>query len=368
MSSKIKKWNFGKLCISNGAGCSGCNKPNLADIVEPKPKIPIQTNPSSNNICHTSTNSCEINGHVYSMADDKNDDFDQDDQTSTTFSIDISSLSPPSSYQNENNLSQSEANSGSRVCTCPEIDNTIVVVTNSDDPFQDNHTSKPFSITNIDSLSALNFDQNYGTNFSQSETNSKVKISTCQKIDVGLIVAKNLDDPFHDHHTSVTLSNKTKPLSPPKSKQNDDINLSQIEVNSESKVNTCSKIGSSLALVKNLDNPFHDNHTCPTHSFNTKLLSPPSSNQNACTNLSQSETNSESKTDTCPKTSNTLAVVINSDDPFQDFKKSMLQMISEKEIYSSEDLEELLNYFLKLNSPSHHYIIIQAFMEILNND
>ncbi|PHU29686.1 Transcription repressor OFP6 [Capsicum chinense] len=186
-------------------------------------------------------------------------------------------------------------------------------------------------------------------------------------IDTRLIVAKNLDDPFHDHHTSVTLSNKTKPLSP-KSKQNDDINLLQIEANSESKVNTCAKIGSSLALVKNLDNPFHDNHTCPTHSFNTKLLSPPSSNQNACTNLSQSETNSESKIDTCPKTSNTLAVVINSDDPFQDFKKSMLQMISEKEIYSSEDLEELLNYFLKLNSPSHHYIISQAFMEILNND
>ncbi|XP_055834642.1 transcription repressor OFP6 [Solanum dulcamara] len=62
-----------------------------------------------------------------------------------------------------------------------------------------------------------------------------------------------------------------------------------------------------------------------------------------------------------------VAVVKDSDDPFGDFRQSMLQMIMEKEIYSYDDLTELLNCFLQLNSPSHHEIIVQAFMEIWNN-
>ncbi|MCD7462726.1 hypothetical protein HAX54_049261 [Datura stramonium] len=62
-----------------------------------------------------------------------------------------------------------------------------------------------------------------------------------------------------------------------------------------------------------------------------------------------------------------VAVVKDSDDPFGDFRQSMLQMITEKEIYSYDDLNELLNCFLQLNSPSHHEIIVQAFMEIWNN-
>ncbi|CAN4119176.1 unnamed protein product [Withania somnifera] len=62
------------------------------------------------------------------------------------------------------------------------------------------------------------------------------------------------------------------------------------------------------------------------------------------------------------------AVVKDSDDPFGDFRQSMLQMIMEKEIYKYDDLNELLNCFLNLNSPSHHEVIVQAFMEIWNND
>ncbi|KAK4366405.1 hypothetical protein RND71_014285 [Anisodus tanguticus] len=62
-----------------------------------------------------------------------------------------------------------------------------------------------------------------------------------------------------------------------------------------------------------------------------------------------------------------VAVVKDSDDPFKDFRQSMLQMIMEKEIYTYDDLNELLNCFLTLNSPCHHEVIIQAFMEILNN-
>ncbi|KAB2065626.1 hypothetical protein ES319_A09G102500v1 [Gossypium barbadense] len=66
----------------------------------------------------------------------------------------------------------------------------------------------------------------------------------------------------------------------------------------------------------------------------------------------------------CPKIIDSVAVVKDSDDPYKDFRHSMLQMIVEKRIYSKHDLEELLQCFLELNSPCHHDVIIKAFMEI----
>ncbi|KAL6005389.1 hypothetical protein ACLOJK_005956 [Asimina triloba] len=80
--------------------------------------------------------------------------------------------------------------------------------------------------------------------------------------------------------------------------------------------------------------------------------------------------------DSCPKNPNTvkasgrvgesIAVVKDSDDPYLDFRRSMLQMILEKEIYGRDDLRQLLDCFLSLNSPYHHEIIVQAFTEIWN--
>ncbi|XAR64781.1 hypothetical protein NMG60_11008615 [Bertholletia excelsa] len=61
-----------------------------------------------------------------------------------------------------------------------------------------------------------------------------------------------------------------------------------------------------------------------------------------------------------------LAVEKDSDDPYLDFRRSMLQMIVEKEIYSKDDLKELLNCFLQLNSPYYHSVIVRAFTEIWN--
>ncbi|MED6192176.1 hypothetical protein PIB30_007708 [Stylosanthes scabra] len=61
-----------------------------------------------------------------------------------------------------------------------------------------------------------------------------------------------------------------------------------------------------------------------------------------------------------------VAVEKESDDPYLDFRHSMLQMILENEIYSKEDLRELLNCFLQLNSPYHHGVIVRAFTEIWN--
>ncbi|RVW20821.1 Transcription repressor OFP6 [Vitis vinifera] len=46
--------------------------------------------------------------------------------------------------------------------------------------------------------------------------------------------------------------------------------------------------------------------------------------------------------------------------------KSSKKMILEKEIYSKDDLRELLNCFLQLNSPYYHGVIVRAFTEIWN--
>jgi len=61
-----------------------------------------------------------------------------------------------------------------------------------------------------------------------------------------------------------------------------------------------------------------------------------------------------------------VAVEKDSDDPYLDFRHSMLQMILENEIYSKQDLRELLSCFLQLNSPHHHGVIVRAFTEIWN--
>ncbi|CAI9284191.1 unnamed protein product [Lactuca saligna] len=59
-----------------------------------------------------------------------------------------------------------------------------------------------------------------------------------------------------------------------------------------------------------------------------------------------------------------LTVVKWSKEPYDDFKKSMLEMILEKKMFEAKDLEQLLQCFLSLNSKHHHADIISAFTEI----
>ncbi|XP_078446179.1 uncharacterized protein LOC144715156 [Wolffia australiana] len=59
-----------------------------------------------------------------------------------------------------------------------------------------------------------------------------------------------------------------------------------------------------------------------------------------------------------------VAVVKQTEDPLGDFRRSMLQMIVEKEILGGEELRDLLLRFLSLNSPAHHKLIVQAFSDI----
>ncbi|XP_047951535.1 transcription repressor OFP8-like [Salvia hispanica] len=61
-----------------------------------------------------------------------------------------------------------------------------------------------------------------------------------------------------------------------------------------------------------------------------------------------------------------LVVVKKSVNPYEDFKKSMSEMIVAKQILHPKELEQLLMTFLSLNSTMHHKVIIQAFTHIFN--
>ncbi|GMN43481.1 hypothetical protein TIFTF001_012683 [Ficus carica] len=59
-----------------------------------------------------------------------------------------------------------------------------------------------------------------------------------------------------------------------------------------------------------------------------------------------------------------FAVVKCSYDPRQDFKDSMVEMISEKKMGRPEELEELLACYLTLNSDDYHDMIIKVFRQV----
>ncbi|XP_074365241.1 uncharacterized protein LOC141706363 [Apium graveolens] len=64
------------------------------------------------------------------------------------------------------------------------------------------------------------------------------------------------------------------------------------------------------------------------------------------------------------KVKDSFAVVKRSNDPYNDFRTSMVEMIVEMQIFGSKDLENLLQCFLSLNSITHHKVIIHVFTEI----
>lgn len=64
------------------------------------------------------------------------------------------------------------------------------------------------------------------------------------------------------------------------------------------------------------------------------------------------------------KVRESFAVVKKSENPYEDFKRSMMEMILEKQMFDDKDLEQLLHCFLSLNAREHHLVIVQAFSEI----
>lgn len=59
-----------------------------------------------------------------------------------------------------------------------------------------------------------------------------------------------------------------------------------------------------------------------------------------------------------------VAVVKRSSDPYADFRVSMAEMIIEKQIFGTVELEKLLECFLALNAPYHKQVIVEVFEEI----
>ncbi|KAK1268796.1 hypothetical protein QJS04_geneDACA006194 [Acorus gramineus] len=64
------------------------------------------------------------------------------------------------------------------------------------------------------------------------------------------------------------------------------------------------------------------------------------------------------------KVMESVAVVKRSKDPRGDFRRSMVEMILEKDMFEKRELEQLLRCFLSLNQSCHHEVIVDAFSEI----
>ncbi|XP_047312833.1 transcription repressor OFP7-like [Impatiens glandulifera] len=64
------------------------------------------------------------------------------------------------------------------------------------------------------------------------------------------------------------------------------------------------------------------------------------------------------------KVRESFAVMKRSEEPYEDFKRSMIEMILDKEMFDKIELEQLLACFLSLNSTKYHGIIVQAFADI----
>ncbi|MCO5553776.1 hypothetical protein L7F22_007302 [Adiantum nelumboides] len=83
--------------------------------------------------------------------------------------------------------------------------------------------------------------------------------------------------------------------------------------------------------------------------------------KNQCANVASDTKNSFVK---ISGLMDSVAVVKSSKDPLVDFRDSMVDMIIERQIYTAEDLGELLRCFLSLNPSEHHDTIVHAFMEV----
>lgn len=62
--------------------------------------------------------------------------------------------------------------------------------------------------------------------------------------------------------------------------------------------------------------------------------------------------------------SDSIALVKISHNPYEDFRESMYEMITEKDLEESLDMEELLYSYLSLNSPEHHQLIEEVFSDV----
>ncbi|KAG7551484.1 Ovate protein family C-terminal [Arabidopsis thaliana x Arabidopsis arenosa] len=69
----------------------------------------------------------------------------------------------------------------------------------------------------------------------------------------------------------------------------------------------------------------------------------------------------------CPKIDESVAMAKESINPFEDYKKSMNQMIEERYIETEDDLKELLRCFLDINPSPQHNLIVRAFVDVCSH-
>lgn len=62
-----------------------------------------------------------------------------------------------------------------------------------------------------------------------------------------------------------------------------------------------------------------------------------------------------------------VAMVKTSHDPREDFRESIVEMIMTNRIQETNDLRNLLNYYLSMNSDEYHGIILEVFHEVCTN-
>lgn len=54
-------------------------------------------------------------------------------------------------------------------------------------------------------------------------------------------------------------------------------------------------------------------------------------------------------------------------DPREDFRESMMEMITVNRLRDAKDLRSLLNYYMSMNSDEYHSLILEIFHEVCTN-
>lgn len=62
-----------------------------------------------------------------------------------------------------------------------------------------------------------------------------------------------------------------------------------------------------------------------------------------------------------------LAMEKSSNDPREDFRKSMLEMITVNRLQDAKDLRGLLNYYISMNSEEYHGLVLEVFHEVCSD-
>ncbi|MED6211953.1 hypothetical protein PIB30_078510 [Stylosanthes scabra] len=108
----------------------------------------------------------------------------------------------------------------------------------------------------------------------------------------------------------------------------------------------------------------HQNTSSMASSFTTTSHNGGAEDEDTSTTISDEHSSNNLIVSKRSPLMDTLAVEKDSSDPYHDFRHSMLQMIFEKEIESKDDLQDLLQCFLRLNASHYHHIIVKAFSQI----